>query len=103
MKGTKSNGRQSTANTLKPPAPDDIPPELAGEFERLDGQLIANLGTICGLATAGGGYFGFSISDDGGSCKLSVRHRLLTYERRCYSLVQLEALTAYCARKLADS
>ena len=82
--------------------PDDFPTELRGEFEQLPEQLTKNLGTIAGYAIADGGYFGISVTDDRDSCKLAVRCKSVTFEKRVGSITQLETLLAYCLRKLTD-
>lgn len=96
-----NHGTRSATNNQAPNVPDDFPSELLGEFAVLSDVVAGNLGIIARLATSGGGYFGFSITDDGGSCKLAVRHASLSFDRRLYSVVQLETLLAYCLRKLA--
>lgn len=92
-----------TAKSAKPDiVPVDFPSEFGGEFQSLSTQLCANLGTICGLATSGGGYFGFSVTDDGGSVRLAVRHGALQFDKRFYSLAKLEGASAWLAARLAE-
>ena len=79
--------------------PDDFPAELLGEFSDLPDRLWTNIGTVIGLALAHGGYFGLSITDDGGSAKLAVRCTYVSFEKRVYKLADLERLTAYLLGK----
>lgn len=81
-------------------SPDDFPAELDGDFAVLPGQLAKSIGAIAGLALRGGGYFGISITDDGGSCRLAVRNGTFALDKRFSSLVKLEGALAYCLRKL---
>ncbi len=81
-------------------APDDFPDELSGEFDTLSKTLVGNIGTIAGLAVAGGGYFGISITDDGGSCRLAVRSGPFVLDKRFSTVAKLEGALAYCLRKL---
>lgn len=102
MTTRKPNG-QKKPDSLQPPAlPNDFPDILRGEFERFGDVHTGNIGTIAALALRGGGYFGISVTDDGGSCKLAVRCGKVAFEKRCYSLVQFEALLAYSLKKLTD-
>jgi hypothetical protein len=82
--------------------PDDFPSELRGEFSEFTDVNIRCIGIVAGHAVTGGGYFGLSVTDDGDSCKLVVRHKKLAFEKRCGSIKQLETLLAYCQRKLTD-
>jgi hypothetical protein len=84
-------------------APADFPAELGGEFNELPKQLAANIGTVATLAVSGGGYFGFSCTDDGGSVRLVIRHGPLELDRRFYAVGKLEQALAYCVTKLRDS
>ena len=82
--------------------PDDFPDELGGEFTEIPDQLAANLGTVAGMVVSGGGYFGISVTDDGGSVRLAIRHGTLALDRRFYALTKLESALAYCVAKLRD-
>lgn len=82
--------------------PADFPAEFGGEFQSLSQQLCANLGTLAGLALVGGGYFGISITDDGGSIRLAVRSGSFQFDKRFYSLAKFEGATAWLARRLEE-
>ena len=99
---SKKNGNARAKITSPIGLPDDFPSELLGEFANLSDVTAGNIGHICRWAVSGGGYFGFSITDDGDSCKLAIRSKKLSIEKRCGSLVQLETLLAYCRKKLTD-
>jgi hypothetical protein len=96
----KSNGKSTERQHSLPTTPDDFPAELLGEFREMGRVLTGNLGTIAGLACAGGGYFGFSVTDDGESCRLAVRHGQFTLDKRFSSIAKLEGALAYCLGKL---
>jgi len=81
-------------------APDDFPEEFDGEFLKLPNQLVKNIGVIAGLAVSGGGYFGLSVTDDGGSCRLAVRNGPFVLDKRFSTIGKLEGALAYCLRKL---
>jgi len=83
-------------------APDDYPEELRGDFEQLSPQTIQNIGTVAGAAISGGGYFGLSVTDDGGSARLAIRHGAFVLDKRYYAVGKFEAALAYCVRKLAE-
>lgn len=101
--GDKKSGTRQKTNQPAATAPDDFPEELGGEFEEMGGQLAANIGTVASLAVRGGGYFGISVTDDGGSVRLAVRHESVTLDRRFYALGKLEAALAYLVRKLGET
>ena len=84
-------------------APDDFPSELLGEFATLPSQTVQNVGTIAGLAVGGGGYFGLSVTDDGGSVRLAIRHGSFVLDKRFYGLTKFEGALAYCLGKLRDA
>jgi len=98
----KQSGNKGSVYREAPPLPDDFPSELRGEFSELSAVNIKCIGIVAGHAVTGGGYFGLSITDDGDSCKLVVRHKKLAFEKRCGSIKQLEALLAYCQTKLTS-
>lgn len=101
-KGTTDAKRGHTANQADT-APADFPTGLDGEFSRLPAQTVKNLGTIAGLAVADGGYFGISVTDDGGSCRLAVRHQQVVLDKRLYRLSHLDTALAYLLSKLRES
>lgn len=101
-RGTK-NATDATRTSARDTTPDDFPDELRGDFDALSGQLVENLGTIAALAVSGGGYFGISVTDDGGSVRLAIRHQSFNLDRRFYGIGKLEAALAYCLRKLRDA
>lgn len=82
--------------------PADFPAEYGGEFQQLSPQLCANLGTLAGLTLASGGYFGISITDDGGSVRLALRRGPFQFDKRFYSLAKFEGATAWVARRLEE-
>ena len=98
-KETSSAERRAT-NTQGNIAPDDFPSELAGEFAEISEQTVRNIGTIAGLAVRNGGYFGISVTDDGGSCRLAVRNGPFVLDKRFSTAAKLEGALAYCLRKL---
>lgn len=98
----KPNAKPGTIHREAIALPDDFPSELRGEFSELSDVNIKCIGIVAGHAVVGGGYFGLSITDDGDSCKLVVRHKKLAFEKRCGSLKQFETLLAYCQRKLTE-
>jgi hypothetical protein len=98
----KSNATKRNTEVKRDTTPDDFPDELRGEFEHLPKQLTANLGTIAGIAVSGGGYFGISVTDDGGSVRLAIRHGAFAIDRRFYAIGKLESALAYCLGKLRD-
>jgi len=102
--------KQETGNATRGPSkntgnttPDDFPDELRGDFDTLSDQLAANIGAIAAIAVSGGGYFGISVTDDGGSARLAIRHKSFELDRRFYGIGKLEAALAYCLRKLRDT
>jgi len=101
--GDKKNATRQKANQPATTTPDDFPEELGGEFEQMGGQLAANIGTVAAMVCSGGGYFGLSVTDDGGSVRLAVRHESLALDRRFYALGKFEAALAYLVRKLGDA
>lgn len=101
-RGSKKDATASTGNTSRTHTPDDFPDELRGDFDEIPAQLAANIGTIAGIAVSGGGYFGISVTDDGGSARLAIRHKSFDLDRRFYGVGKLEAALAYCLRKLQD-
>jgi len=98
---TNESKRPTTAK--RDTTPDDFPAELLGEFSSISGQLATNIGTIAGLAINGGGYFGISVTDDGGSVRLAIRHGAFELDRRFYAVGKLEGALAYCLTKLRDA
>jgi hypothetical protein len=101
--GAKKNATRPKDSASTTQTPDDFPAELRGEFEEVGGQLAANIGTVAGMAVSSGGYFGISITDDGGSVRLAVRHGTLALDRRFYTVGQLESALAYLVGKLRDA
>lgn len=97
------HAKRGAANTQGNTAPDDFPAELGGEFSTLPEQTLLNVGTIAGLAVSGGGYFGLSVTDDGGSVRLAVRSGSFVLDKRFYALGKFEGALAYCLRKLGDA
>ncbi len=98
-KGTEDVQRR-TAGTQGNTAPDDFPDELGGEFTTLPEVTIRNIGVIAGLAISGGGYFGLSVTDDGGSCRLAIRNGPFVLDKRFSTVAKFEGALAYCLRKL---
>jgi len=99
-KQESNNAKRGTADRKADTTPDDFPDELNGEFSDLPTQLVANIGTIAGLAISGGGYFGVSVTDDGGSCRLAIRNGSFILDKRFSTIAKLEGALAYCLRKL---
>jgi len=99
----KKNAPSGQVNKPGNTAPDDFPEELRGEFEQIPSQLAANIGAIAALAVAGGGYFGISVPDDGGSCRLAIRHKSFELDRRFSGIGKLEGALAYCLQKLRSA
>lgn len=98
-KGTKDD-KGRTTYSARSTAPADFPTELDGEFGAIPTQTVANIGTIAGLAVVGGGYFGISVTDDGGSIRLAVRRGSFELDKRFYDLRKFDAALAYCLGKL---
>jgi len=96
----KDNDQRGPATHKADTTPDDFPDELSGDFAILPRQLVENIGTIAGLAVSGGGYFGISVTDDGGSCRLAVRNGSFVLDKRFSTIAKLEGALAYCLRKL---
>lgn len=96
----KESAKRGTITPKRDTAPDDYPDDLDGEFASLDDQMVKNLGTICGLAIRGGGYFGISCTDDGQSVRLAVRNGAFVLDKRFSARAKLEGALAYCLRKL---
>jgi len=94
------DAKRRPANTQGNVAPDDFPDELSGEFAELPDQTIKNIGTIAGFAVRNGGYFGISVTDDGGSCRLAIRNGPFVLDKRFSTLAKFEGALAYCLRKL---
>lgn len=102
VKGTK-NG-QSQPKAYEPLAiPDDLPDDLKSSFGDLGEDFKRAFGPIVARACVGGGYVGFSVSDDGDSCKLVVRTARFAIEKRCYSVKQLDSLCTYVWSKLTNA
>lgn len=98
-KGTENAERRPTINQGNT-APDDFPNELGGEFTALPEVTVRNIGVIAGLAVTGGGYFGLSVTDDGGSCRLAIRNGSFVLDKRFSTVAKFEGALAYCLRKL---
>lgn len=98
-----SDVKQRSSISQRDTAPDDFPIELGGEFEGIPDQTLENIGTIAGLAISGGGYFGISVTDDGGSLRLAIRSGSFALDKRFYALAKFEGALAYCLGKLRDS
>jgi hypothetical protein len=98
----KSNATKRSPEIKRDTTPDDFPAELRGEFEDLPQQLSANIGTVARAAVLGGGYFGISVTDDGGSVRLAIRHGNFAIDRRFYDVRKLESALAYCIGKLRE-
>jgi len=88
-KETKSGERRPISSKASV-APDDFPEEFDGEFVQLPSQLVKNIGVIAGLAVSGGGYFGISVTDDGGSCRIAVRNGSFVLDKRFSTITKLE-------------
>jgi len=99
-KQESTNAKRGTTDRKTDTAPDDFPDELNGEFSELSEQLVRNIGTIAGLAVSGGGYFGVSVTDDGGSCRLAIRSGPFVLDKRFSTIAKFEGALAYCLRKL---
>lgn len=99
----KPNATKRDTEVKRDTTPDDFPAELRGEFEQLPRQLAANIGAVARAAVVGGGYFGLSITDDGGSARLAIRRGSFVLDRRFYAVGKLEAALAYCVGKLRDA
>lgn len=101
-KGTATNDRQGKTYTQRSEAPSDFPSDLSGEFEELPAITVQNIGTIASLAVRGGGYFGLSITDDGGSARIAIRNGPFVLDKRFYQMSKFEGALAYCLRKLGE-
>lgn len=99
-KKEQTRGQRDTSHAAGNIAPDDYPDSLDGEFAGLPAQTVQNIGTIAGLAVSGGGYFGLSVTDDGGSARLAIRHGSFALDKRFYGLAKFEGALAYCLSKL---
>lgn len=95
-KGTKNGKPKDSSGTTVDNGPDFLAGIVSGEFAELPAQLVANIGTIAGLAITGGGYFGISASDDGVTARLVVKRGQLQTDRRYYRVADLEAALAKC-------
>jgi hypothetical protein len=99
----KSNVSKRNPEVKRDTTPDDFPEELRGEFEDLPQQLAANIGVVARATVIGGGYFGLSVTDDGGSVRLAIRRGTFAIDRRFYDVRKLESALAYCIGKLRES
>lgn len=77
--------------------------EFSSEFSDLPEILCTNLGIILRLAIRNGGYFGLSVTDDGGSARLAIRCSRFTLDKRVYQLRQLELIASTVYSKLRDA
>lgn len=100
-KGVKKHEPKREGSESGPSPTDEFDNEFPSEFAGFPKQLIANIGPVIERALLGGGYFGISISDDRGSCKLVVRHGPFEFDRRLPTINHLEQALAFCFRKLA--
>lgn len=101
----KKELNNGTGRYAHPAAFTDAPPldlGLSEEFGNLPGQLTTNLGTVIGLVLRGGGYFGLSITDDGGAARIAVRCKRFTVDRRVYKLTDLQAVVSKIHTALRD-
>jgi len=99
-KQESNNAKRGAIERKADTTPDDFPDELDGEFSDLSDVLVRNIGAIAGLAISGGGYFGISVTDDGGSCRLAIRNGPFVLDKRFSTIAKLEGALAYCLRKL---
>lgn len=102
MSTKKEAANATKGNTVakRDQAPDDFPAELSGEFAELSDVTVKNVGAIAGLSVRGGGYFGISVTDDGGSIRLAVRNGSFALDKRFYAVAKFEGALAYCLNKL---
>jgi hypothetical protein len=98
----KSNATKRSPEVKRDTTPSDFPAELRGEFEDFPQQLSSNIGVVARASVAGGGYFGLSVTDDGGSVRLAIRHGNFAIDRRFYDVRKLEQALAYCIGKLRE-
>jgi hypothetical protein len=101
-KGKQTNAERRAVEPKGDVTPADFDFITSGDFSDLSGQIVQNIGVVAAATTSGGGYFGLSTTDDGGSCRLAVRHGSLVLDRRFYRLTDLESALAYCIRKLRE-
>lgn len=73
-----------------------------GDFTELPGTLEPALGAVIRVCVRKGGYFGLSVTDDGGSAKLTVRTGRVTVDRRFYKLADFTAAIAKIFASLRD-
>lgn len=73
---------------------------VTAQFGAIPKSIEAQVGLVARLTISAGGYFGLSVTDDGGSCRLAIRHGTLVADRRFYTLGDLEAALSTCYSKL---
>jgi len=77
--------------------------EFVGEFADLPTTIENPIGVVARLVCSNGGYFGLSITDDGGSARLAIRTGKFVADRRFYRLTELEAALAKAFSKLRET
>jgi len=99
-KGSKTNAPSTKPKTEDAPSEDIFAGEQFGQFGQIPPGLEAAIGALCRITIQSGGYFGLSVTDDGGSCRLAIRSGGLSADRRFYALPDLETAIARCYAKL---
>lgn len=94
-----AKGSENVKGRRKGPDPrpetEDLLSDLpSGDFASIPQQLEPAIGALCAVVLSGGGYIGFSTTDDGGSAKLTIRTAKHYVDRRFYKLADLEAAIA---------
>jgi len=102
VKGVKNATRNRKANSTDAEAEDIFSDLPSGDFAGLPQSLEAALGALVRVCTRRGGYVGISITDDGGSAKLTIRTGNFHADRRFYKLADFEAAVAQVFGKLRE-
>lgn len=96
-----NNGRKAPDQNA--PTEDLFDGEFPGEFTDLPKTIENPLGVVARLVCSNGGYFGLSITDDGGSARLAIRTGKFVADKRFYRLTELEAALAKAFSRLRES
>lgn len=101
-KGPKNvvNGRKTTGTDV--PSEDLFDGEFPGEFADLPKTIENPIGVVARLVCSNGGYFGLSITDDGGSARLAIRTGKFVADKRFYRLTELEAALSKAFSRLRE-
>jgi len=102
MPRSKSNARTSSSSTPAMASADTVSYQFSLPFVELDRVTADNLGKLLRLALIGGGYFGISIPDDGGNCRLAIRCTRLVVDVRCHNFADFGTVLADLHKRLTD-